>query len=175
MNPPATSGSRTVPTSAALRERLMRVSTQNVVLNNNPVGNGVLWRDSNPTQAFSLESEVVAAPAPSRVHIDFQDNATPERNRFFVRRSPSGEMITVKGSPSISISRRTSFSSLVAMCVNRTRNRGFWVLEFGFWVLGLGFWALGVRLDTSPKPTTQTQGPKPKTLFSAPYPFPANM
>ena len=48
-------------------------------------------------------------------HSVFQDSATPERKRFFVRRNPSGEMEIVYGSPSISISRRMVFSSLVDM------------------------------------------------------------
>jgi hypothetical protein len=48
-------------------------------------------------------------------HSNFQDSATPERNRFFESRTPSGEMAMVKVSPSISTSRRIVFSSLVGM------------------------------------------------------------
>jgi hypothetical protein len=48
-------------------------------------------------------------------HNDFQDNATPERNRFFESRTPSGEIAMVNVSPSISTSRRIVFSSLVGM------------------------------------------------------------
>ena len=44
-----------------------------------------------------------------------QLNARPERKRFFVSFTPVGEMATVNGSPSISISRRISFKSLVAI------------------------------------------------------------
>src|SRR2546423_14710985 len=56
-----------------------------------------------------------ADPPPNRTHSIFQDSATPERNRFFVRRNPSGEMEIVNGSPLISISRRIGLSSFVAM------------------------------------------------------------
>src|SRR6476469_6989540 len=49
------------------------------------------------------------------VQIVFHDISTPERNRFFVRRNPSGEIATVYGSPSMMISRRIVRSSLVAM------------------------------------------------------------
>jgi hypothetical protein len=58
--------------------------------------------------------DAAASPA-CRDHRDFHDMATPERNRFFVKRSPSGEMAMVNNSPSISISRRMVLSSLVDM------------------------------------------------------------
>lgn len=44
-----------------------------------------------------------------------QLNARPERKRFRVSFTPLGEIATVNGSPSISISRRISFTSFVAM------------------------------------------------------------
>jgi hypothetical protein len=44
-----------------------------------------------------------------------QLSARPERNRFRVSFTPLGEIATVNGSPSISISRRISFKSFVAM------------------------------------------------------------
>ena len=51
------------------------------------------------------------------VQIAFHDISIPERNRFFVKRSPSGEMATVYASPSMRISRRIVRSSFVAMIV----------------------------------------------------------
>lgn len=63
----------------------------------------------------SGESVELGASWPRRTQRDFQDNATPDRNRFFVRRNPSGEMAMVNASPSISISRLIVLSSLVAM------------------------------------------------------------
>jgi len=48
-------------------------------------------------------------------HSARQLNARPERNRFRVSFTPLGEIATVNGSPSISISRRISFKSFVAM------------------------------------------------------------
>ena len=50
-----------------------------------------------------------------RVHRSFHDISTPERKRFFVRRSPSGEIATVYDSPSMVISRLIVRSSFVAM------------------------------------------------------------
>jgi len=55
------------------------------------------------------------ASPPCLAHKDFHESATPERKRFRVNRNPSGEMLIVNGSPSISISRRMVFSSLVGM------------------------------------------------------------
>jgi len=48
-------------------------------------------------------------------HIALQDKTTPDRPRFFVKRSPLGVIVIVNGSESISISRRSVLSSLVAM------------------------------------------------------------
>src|SRR6185503_14245156 len=45
-----------------------------------------------------------------------QLSARPDRKRLRVSFTPVGEIATVKGSPSISISRRISFKSFVAMC-----------------------------------------------------------
>jgi hypothetical protein len=61
----------------------------------------------------------------------FQDIMTPERKRFLVKRSPSGEIATVNGSPSMVISRRMIRSSFVAMRSDtRPEERGSYLALF---------------------------------------------
>src|SRR3712207_1974140 len=63
------------------------------------------------------DSSAMAGPSSPR-HRARQESARPDRKRFLVNRMPSGEMATVNGSPSISISRRMVLSSLVVMRIN---------------------------------------------------------
>src|SRR5215207_7596279 len=112
--PPATTGSMSAPTSAVLRKRGIWFSSVTLSLNDNPIANGPRKSSGIPYNRSDGSARFDDSP-PYRSHRVFQDSATPERNRFFVRRNPSGEIEIVNGSPSISISRRIVLSSLVDM------------------------------------------------------------
>ena len=112
MNPPATTGMSNAPTRAALRERFMRNVQRELFSNINAAGNAIPARLDYDCSGVSGKEE---ASPPCLAHKDFHESATPERKRFRVNRNPSGEMLMVNGSPSISISRRMVFSSLVGM------------------------------------------------------------
>jgi hypothetical protein len=95
---------------------------------------------------------------PNLVHIDFQDSATPDRNRFFVRRNPSGEMVIVNDSPSISISRRMVFWSLVGM-------EDWYPSRFS------GFGAYGFLGPQTDEPARPLSGPSSQHIIDEPLPL----